>query len=666
MTIGKRPRQWILGGRVGITHAKHKHCPVEEDLIGRTKEPTMIKNWRIWLTYTALVSLIIVAMSFISRTTLVLEDSRQATQLNALKTRLQADNQKQVSSAARRVDRYLAGLVAIESLRSPWDYIEAPDLSEVGSDTSTTTNWVENAYAQFYFQLSQQGRLRVLSKDPNLSLENFDRLIKAFKWQRQLPGLLDATTVGWAADPTEIYRVNWLINQRKGPGDATQFSTDILLPDGDFQPIPAVIDASNPGDSPQVNDDLSKNNTDPNRLIGQDLPTQSPNQAPQADPSSDESSTAAPTNSTTTKPLAFLRLNAISVGPIYPVWLSGELFFVRQVSVDGDAYLQGCWLNWNRLKNRLSREIRLDLPAQTQIVPVETLPKSIDEVGYANWAPLHIIPPPITIPVKDFPSDGGWLILIFGWVFLTVACVAVGMLVHAVLKLSERRESFVSAVTHELRTPLTTFRLYADLLAKSPEPEKTAIYAKTLQTESERLSHLIENVLCYSRMEKRGITSHHRVTSIGTLVDSIVPRLEDHCFRADMILDFADATPQVRRLDLLTDPSAVERILFNLVDNACKYGKTDSERVIELKIVRQDKRLQFDVRDHGPGMSVSQKRKMFQAYNHGQISAGSPNTTIGLGLNICYNLAKALGGQLTFHDQSPGCMFRLEIPVDAT
>lgn len=238
------------------------------------------------------------------------------------------------------------------------------------------------------------------------------------------------------------------------------------------------------------------------------------------------------------------------------------------------------------------------------------------------------------------------------------------MLLFTVLKMSNRREAFVSSVTHELRTPLTTFRLYADLLAKAPDPDKTREYARTLQQEAERLSHLVENVLCYSRMEKRGITSHHRRTTIGELLDAMVPRLEEHCFRAGMILDFSDATPEIRRTEVLTDPSAVDRILVNLVDNACKYGKTDESQVIELKAQGVDRWVVFEVADHGPGLAKAQRRRLFKAYNHGQIGADSPNTTIGLGLNICFNLARALGGSLGFEDNHPGCRFILKIPLD--
>ncbi len=87
------------------------------------------------------------------------------------------------------------------------------------------------------------------------------------------------------------------------------------------------------------------------------------------------------------------------------------------------------------------------------------------------------------------------------------------MMLRGVLALSERRASFVSAVTHELRSPLTTFRMYAEMLAEGMvrDEQQRDRYLSTLRQEADRLSHLVDNVLQYARLGTR--TQRHDVAS---------------------------------------------------------------------------------------------------------------------------------------------------------
>ena len=76
-----------------------------------------MKQWRVWLIFSSLVLLALIAMGLITRSTLILESAQRAALLNALKARLEIGNQQQVASAVRQLDRFLVDLVSIESLR---------------------------------------------------------------------------------------------------------------------------------------------------------------------------------------------------------------------------------------------------------------------------------------------------------------------------------------------------------------------------------------------------------------------------------------------------------------------------------------------------------------------------------------------------------------------
>ena len=103
----------------------------------------------------------------------------------------------------------------------------------------------------------------------------------------------------------------------------------------------------------------------------------------------------------------------------------------------------------------------------------------------------------------------------------------VALVLHGWITLSERRGAFVSAVTHELRTPLTTFRLYTDMLAGGmiTDEDKRRDYIRRLNQESERLSHLVENVLLYARLSGTRRWKDLSTITLGELVDRSRDRL---------------------------------------------------------------------------------------------------------------------------------------------
>jgi len=584
-----------------------------------------MKQWQVWTTFASLVVLALLAMGLITRSSIVMESAQRASLLNALRARLEISQQQQTSAAARRVDQLLVDVLVMESLRSPLDYQSLPPARGWFEPNPALANWQYNTYALAYFQLDASSMLRGLWQ-PGVDPQQLTGLLQTLRWQEDLPGPLSGQAMGWLLRAEEMYRVNALTQR-----PSRQSSIPFPLPE------------------PSLSDDRQR------AVLAA---VTAPRWIPEKYPSTGDASTEPRT----------VTAARMVYGPIYPLWLQDELFLVRRVTLErSDSlqdFLQGCWLDWRRLSGQLLRAIRDNLPPGSSLEPVKERPLTVSG-GFASWAPVRVMTPPVDLPTREMPLQGGWLNLLVGWVFMLIAGLAVGMLLHTVMRESRRRETFVSAVTHELRTPLTAFRLYTDLLAKNPDPQKTRLYAKTLESEAERLSHLVENVLTYSRLERRGITSHHRVVEVGTLLDALVPRLDEHCLRNQMILDYHMPPVQLRQREILTDPSALERILFNLVDNACKYGKTPDEAMVQMIVDSDAKDLIITVRDFGPGISAVQRRRLFQAYNHGQISTDSPNKTIGLGLNISQQLAIALGGRLIFTPAEPGARFQLNLQLSA-
>jgi signal transduction histidine kinase len=247
---------------------------------------------------------------------------------------------------------------------------------------------------------------------------------------------------------------------------------------------------------------------------------------------------------------------------------------------------------------------------------------------------------------------------------LGLSGLAAALLLHQVVSLSERRAAFVSAVTHELRTPLTTFRLYSEMLAEGmvSDESQRSTYLDTLRREAERLSHLVENVLQYAQLERGVARNRYQQLPIPQLLDHALPALQRRAELAGMRV-VVETSPEAADLRVHTDPEIVEQILFNLVDNACKYAATAGDPRIHLGIRAENAgRVQLRISDHGPGISAKQARRLFRPFRKTAEEAAESSPGVGLGLSLCRRLAQQIGGRLNWIPGNGGACFVLTLP----
>jgi signal transduction histidine kinase len=352
-------------------------------------------------------------------------------------------------------------------------------------------------------------------------------------------------------------------------------------------------------------------------------------------------------------------------GVMQPVWVGNALLLARRASVGGREYVQGCWLDWRGIQEELLKEIG-DLLPDAALEPVA----ANGEPGSARM--LATLPVRLVTGAEPSPLARGWspirVALLIAWACVVVAAVAVGGLLVGAVRLSERRGDFVSAVTHELRTPLTTFRMYAEMLAEGmvPDEAKRQQYLTTLRTEADRLSHLVENVLAYARLERGRARGQREAVGLSALLDRVVPRLRERVGRAGRELDVAVCGDAAAR-SVLADPSVVEQVLLNLVDNACKYAASVADGRIHLEAafgVPPSGGLVLRVRDHGPGVLPDDRRKLFRSFSKSARQAAHTAPGVGLGLALSRRLARDMGGDLRLDDRvTDGACFALELPL---
>ncbi len=275
------------------------------------------------------------------------------------------------------------------------------------------------------------------------------------------------------------------------------------------------------------------------------------------------------------------------------VWIDGKLLVIKRAETQTGAQIQGCWLDWERLQTWMSEQLADTLPG-VEFEPISTFSKASPSPQQLASLPIRLkwdfpIEDKLREPAISDPSDEQWyrvlvLPLTVAWFSWFLGAVGAAGLLMGVWRLSQRRATFVSAVTHELRTPLTTFRLYTDLLLsrKDLQESQRESYLRTLNSQSDRLARLVENVLTFAKLDGKARKLPMQSISIDRLLSFIQPRLNELAQRYQATIE-VDANDQVRNCGLKIHEEMFEQMLTNLVENACKYGLAADRRTVRLE-----------------------------------------------------------------------------------
>jgi signal transduction histidine kinase len=264
-------------------------------------------------------------------------------------------------------------------------------------------------------------------------------------------------------------------------------------------------------------------------------------------------------------------------------------------------------------------------------------------------------------------ENGGRSFFAFGLLLagiLVVAIVAGGSLLlwqaRSSAEDAAQKTSFVANVSHEFKTPLTTIRLYSELLEQGrvAEAEKRSEYLRIIGRETQRLARLVNNVLDFSRLEQGRKKYSCEDAKLGELVakllDAQMPRLRE------ANLELHRELPE-SEICVTTDRDAVEQVLLNLIDNACKYGAQGGELLVA--VVQRGQGAVIRVADRGPGVPAAHRERIFEKFHRVDETLTAEKAGAGLGLSIARQLARGLGGDLRYQPrEGGGAEFIFELP----
>ena len=605
---------------------------------------------KIWLIWFALLAAAFIVVLWLSLQIIELDRQRETDRNETEIARQEADLQNRISNAVYRMDLKLLPLVSAEAARPPSFY-------QTKADQTPTSDQLPDEVL-LYFQIDQNDKFTCSQLgQPKRKVSKRTEADPALISQARALGSFDQISIRCSTKQLpEESKLAAAMGLGKGLSDESLSNSAYAVAASDIvsQQIEQLKQAPTASKSKDSSDNIKLSRQ---KQLGSQRGQREYIKRGQA------------ANQFTSQQL--FNLNASSqwpkqqmVGVMQPMWLDEHLVLARRVSSGKSSVVQCCWLNWPKIETALKNEVS-DLLPDLEVKPA-VVDSAFDASRALTTVPAQLVVPgvPVSFLSEDYANSGLKLSLLVVWSGLLLAAAASAFLLRGVLSLSERRADFVSAVTHELRTPLTTFRMYSEMLAGGMVPEeKRTGYANTLVAEADRLTYLVDNVLQYARLE-RGVTgSAVEQLTIGELLDRFSSRLSARAESVGLKL-MVDAEAHIRQQSVKTVPANVEQIVFNLVDNACKYARPSARKQIDLIATVVDGKVNLSVQDYGPGVDSREQQSLFKPFHQSATDQADASSGVGLGLALCRRMAESLGGTIACVNSDEGARFEFEFPCN--
>lgn len=229
------------------------------------------------------------------------------------------------------------------------------------------------------------------------------------------------------------------------------------------------------------------------------------------------------------------------------------------------------------------------------------------------------------------------------------------------MALAQLKSDFVSNISHELRTPLALIRMYAETLemGRIPNEERKSEYYRIIGQESERLTHLVNNILNFSRIEAGKKAYHLQPVVLNDIVERVLESYRFHLENKGFTLEtnLAKTLPEIQG-----DTDALSEAVINLVDNAVKYSET--EHWINITTGSENGQVFVEISDRGIGIPPKEQQRIFEKFHRASDALVHNTKGSGLGLSLVQHIVRAHNGHIQLSSQpGKGSRFRLLFPA---
>ncbi|PLV58401.1 ATPase [Thermotoga sp. KOL6] len=233
-------------------------------------------------------------------------------------------------------------------------------------------------------------------------------------------------------------------------------------------------------------------------------------------------------------------------------------------------------------------------------------------------------------------------------------------------RIDRMKTEFVANISHELRTPLAAIKAYAETIYNSLgelDSETLGEFMKVILDQSNHLESLLDELLDFSRLERRALQINKEEVNICELIESAVDAIREFASSHGVKVFFERKVPCTK---VKVDKKRMKQVLLNLLNNGVKYSKKDaSEKYVKVILDRDDEGTLIIVEDNGIGIPEHAKEKIFERFYRVDSSLTYEVSGTGLGLAITKEIVELHGGKIWVESkEGEGSKFFVWIPED--
>jgi signal transduction histidine kinase len=231
---------------------------------------------------------------------------------------------------------------------------------------------------------------------------------------------------------------------------------------------------------------------------------------------------------------------------------------------------------------------------------------------------------------------------------------------------SKSKEVFLTNMSHEIRTPMHAISGMAELLSKTKLISRQRFYLEIIQSASENMLVILNDILDLSKLEARKLTLENIGFEVKLVLEKAIAVMQHRAHEKSLVLKLENIDFGISQV-LIGDPFRLNQILFNLISNAIKF--TESGQIsVECHLKEQTENRQtltLKVADTGIGMDKDFLEQLFEKFTQEHQSTSRKFGGTGLGMNITKELVELMHGQIEVAStKGKGTVFTLSIPFE--